>query len=170
MNKTKHIDKQKRTNKMKKLTILFAAVALMAMTACNEKPAENNAAPADAKAPTKTEQQTPAADNPADQPKVNVEHIKATNDGKEAAMAEFTDAKGTKVKLVNKGDGTVNVRIWVNGKDAPAFDVDSKNCVTGDKNYMLQSADGTTVILVTEPGKENVTVMKGKQIAYSTKQ
>ena len=85
-------------------------------------------------------------------------------------MAEFTDAKGTKVKLVNKGDGTVNVRIWVNGKDAPAFDVDSKNCVTGDKNYMLQSADGTTVILVTEPGKENVTVMKGQQIAYSTKQ
>ncbi|GEM_PF-1491610 len=155
---------------MKKLTILFAAVALMAMTACNEKPAENNAAPADAKAPAKTEQQTPAADNPADQPKVNVEHIKATNDGKEAAMAEFTDAKGTKVKLVNKGDGTVNVRIWVNGKDAPAFDVDSKNCVTGDKNYMLQSADGTTVILVTEPGKENVTVMKGQQIAYSTKQ
>ena len=155
---------------MKKLTILFAAVALIAMTACNEKPAENNAAPADAKAPAKTEQQTPAADNPADQPKVNVEHIKATNDGKEAAMAEFTDAKGTKVKLVNKGDGTVNVRIWVNGKDAPAFDVDSKNCVTGDKNYMLQSADGTTVILVTEPGKENVTVMKGQQIAYSTKQ
>lgn len=169
MNKTKHIDKQKRTNKMKKLTILFAAVALMAMTACNEKPAENSAVKGDAKAPAKTEQQAPAADNPADQPKVNVEHIKATNDGKEAAMAEFTDAKGTKVKLVNKGDGTVNVRIWVNGKDAPAFDVDSKNCVTGDKNYMLQSADGTTVILVTEPGKENVTVMKGQQIVYNTK-
>lgn len=154
---------------MKKLTILFAAVALMAMTACNEKLADDKAASGDAKAPAKTEQKAPEADKQAKDPNVNVEHIKATNDGKEAVMAEFTDAKGTKVKLVNKGDGTVNVRIWVKGKEGtPAYDINSKNCVAGDKNYMLQSADGTTVILSTEPGKENVTVMTGQQIAYST--
>ena len=61
---------------MKKFLILFAAGALMLMTACNEKPAKNDAE--DSKNPASTEQV-----DSTKAPKVNVEKAAPTEDGKD---------------------------------------------------------------------------------------
>ena len=156
---------------MKKLTILFAAVVLMAMTACNERVADNKSASDDAKAPAKTEQQAPEAKGSENQVKVNVQRIEPTKDGKEAVMAQFTDAKGAKVTLANKGDGSVSLKIWLKGQDGnPTYSADTKECVAGEDNYMLKSNDGSVYVITTKKGNETVTVMKDNQIAYATQQ
>ena len=66
---------------MKKFSILIAAVAMMAMTACNEKPAkvtDQAAKPADSV-------QVDSANKKA--PKIDVEHAKPTEDGKDHTVS-----------------------------------------------------------------------------------
>lgn len=156
---------------MKKLTILFAAVAMLAMTACNEKhqPSEGDNG---AKSPAATEQKAPES-NEAAKPKVNVDKPKPTSDGKDKVVAEFADAKGSQVKLVNNADGSIRLMVWEKGQDksgAPKFDVLSKNCAMDKENYLMQSEDGKTCVVSLKTGAEDVTIMSGKQILYSTKQ
>ena len=156
---------------MKKLTILFAAVAMLAMTACNEKHQPANSTDS-AKKPAATEQKAPEA-NDAAKPKVNVEKPKPTSDGKDKVVAEFADAKGSQVKLVNNADGSIHLMVWEKGQDksgAPKFDVLSKNCAMDKDNYLMQSEDGKTCVVCTKNGAEDVTIMSGQQIIYSSKQ
>ena len=94
---------------MKKFYVLFAAVALMAMTACNEKPAKNDTAAQDQNAPA-TEQ----VDNNKQgdgSVKVDVEKAKPTEDGKDHTVAEqVAESKQCVMKddnyLMKTSDGT----------------------------------------------------------------
>ena len=154
---------------MKKLTILIAAVALMVMTACNEKIQEKKAN--DAKAPANTEQKAPDSTG-VKQPKVNVERPQPTSDGKDKVLAEFVDAKGSQVKLENKADGTIHLSIWTKGQDkngAPKYDVLTKNCVMNKDNYLMQGADGVSYVVKTTSGAEHVAIMSQKEVIYDSK-
>lgn len=156
---------------MKKLTILFAAVALLAMTACNEKHQPANSTDS-AKKPATTEQKAPEA-NDTVKPKVNVDRPKPTSDGKDKVVAEFADAKGSQVKLVNNADGSIHLMLWEKGQDkdgAPKYDVLSKNCAMDKENYLMQCEDGKMCVVKLQTGAEEVTIMSGNQILYASKQ
>jgi hypothetical protein len=149
---------------MKKLSILFAAVALMAMTACNEKPAKTTD---DAnKAPAATEQVDTAKQA---QPKVNVEHAKPTEDGKDHTVAEF-NTKEYQVRLENLADGTFRLSLWDTGKDKsgePKEKIETKNCVMQGGNYLMKSNDGKMYIIKAKAGAEQITIMTNKAIEYN---
>ena len=88
---------------MKKFLILFAAGALMLMTACNEKPAKNDAEDSKNPAPTEQVDSTKA-------PKVNVEKAAPTDDGKvyvinSKAGAEQLTIMDNKNIVYNGGNG-----------------------------------------------------------------
>ena len=148
---------------MKKFSILFAAVALMAMTACNEKPAKNtddtNKAPA-------TEQVDTA--NQA-KPNVKVERAKPTEDGKDHTVAEF-NTKEYQLRLENLADGTFRLSLWNAGKDkngAPDKKVDSKECVMQAGNYLMKGDDGKMYVITAKEGAEQITIMTDKAIEYN---
>ena len=156
---------------MKKLTILFAAVALMATTACNEKHQPENATDS-AQQPAKTEQQAPEADDAA-KPKVNVDKPKPTSDGKDKVIAEFADAKGSQVKLVNNADGSIHLMVWEKGQDksgAPKYDMVSKNCAMDKENYLMQCDDGKMCVIKLKSKAEEVIIMSGEQVLYASQQ
>jgi len=148
---------------MKKLSILIAAVALMAMTACNEKPAKNDAATAPA-----TEQQ--AGDTTvkaAGQPKVNVQKAAPTADGKDHTVAEF-NTKEYQVRLENLADGTFRLSMWKAGQDKsgkPEQLIETKQCVMQGDNYLMKNADNVYVIKA-QSGAEELTIMDKKNITY----
>lgn len=149
---------------MKKLSILFAAVALMAMTACNEKPAKTTD---DAnKAPAATEQVDTAKQA---EPKVNVERAKPTEDGKDHTVAEF-NTKEYQVRLENLADGTFRLSLWDAGKDKsgePKEKIETKNCVMQGGNYLMKSDDGKMYIIKAKAGAEQITIMTNKAIEYN---
>ena len=142
----------------------MAAVALLAMTACNEKPAKN--ADDAAKAPT-TEQMDSNATKA--QPKVNVERAKPTEDGKDHTVAEF-NTKEYQLRLENLADGTYRLSLWKPGADknsAPEQKVETKQCVLQGKNYLMKDDAGKAYIITATPGKEKITIMGEKSIIYN---
>ena len=149
---------------MKKLFILTAAVALMAMTACNEKPAKEGEqlnAPA-------TEQIDTANGGQA-KPKIDVEKAAPTADGKDHVVAEF-NTKEYQMRLENLADGTYRVSMWKAGQDksgTPEKLAESKKCVMKDGGYLMKTDDGTIYVINTKAGAENITIMNGKGIVYN---
>lgn len=146
---------------MKKYFILFAAVALMAMTACNEKPAKND------KDSNPATEQVDTANN-ADQPKVNVEKAAPTKDGKDHAVAEF-NTKEYQVCLENLADGTYRLRMWKIGQDKsekPERLVETKKCVFQGGNYLMKDSEGQNYIIKNTAGSEEITIMTSKSIVY----
>jgi hypothetical protein len=149
---------------MKKFFILFAAVALMAMTACNEKAAKEGQADTKAPATEKTDSTT------AKGPKVAVEHAQPTDDGKDHVVAEF-NTKEYQVRLENLADGTYRVTMWKAGQDksgTPERIAESKKCVMSDNGYLLQTNDGTNYIINAKAGAETLTIMNEKGIIYNS--
>lgn len=149
---------------MKKLFILTAAVALMAMTACNEKPAKEGEqlnAPAT--------EQTDTANGGQAKPKIDVEKAAPTADGKDHVVAEF-NTKEYQMKLENLADGTYRVSMWKAGQDksgTPEKLAESKKCVMKDGGYLMKTDDGTIYVINTKAGAENITIMNDKGIVYN---
>ena len=149
---------------MKKFFILVAAVALMAMTACNEKPAKN----------TEENQQTPATEQvdstkmEKSAAKVDVERAKPTEDGKDHVVAEY-DVKDYQVRLENLADGTYRISLWKIGADKaskPERVGETKECAFKDDQYLLQTADGTIYVASAKKGAESLTIMNKEGIIY----
>ena len=149
---------------MKKLFILTAAVALMAMTACNEKPAKEGEqlnAPAT--------EQIDTANGVQAKPKIDVEKAAPTADGKNHVVAEF-NTKEYQMKLENLADGTYRVSMWKAGQDksgTPEKLAESKKCVMKDGGYLMKTDDGTIYVINTKAGAENITIMNDKGIVYN---
>lgn len=135
---------------MKKLSILIAAVAMMAMTACNEKPAKN-----DANTSVPATEQT---DTATTAPKVNVQKAAPTKDGKDHTVAEFK-TKEYQVKLENLADGTF--RLTYNDQV-----VEAKQCVMQKDNYLMKDESGKVYIVKSTNGSEELTIMDNKNIIY----
>lgn len=148
---------------MKKYFILLAAVALMAMTACNEKPAKSD----DANAPA-TEQVDKQANPDAAEPRVNVEKAAPTEDGKDHTVAEF-NTKEYQVKLENLADGTYRLSMWKADQDKsgkPERLVETKKCVLSGKNYLMKDDEGNNYIISNGAKKQEVTIMNANSIIY----
>ena len=148
---------------MKKYFILLAAVALMAMTACNEKPAKSD----DAKAPA-TEQVDKQANPDAAEPRVNVEKAAPTEDGKDHVAVEFAD-KEYQVRLENLADGTYRLSLWKVGQDKsgkPEQVVESKKCVMDKSNYLMKGDDGKNYIIRAKAGQEALIIMDKSGVVY----
>ena len=144
---------------MKKFSIMIAAVALMAMTACNEKPAKNAD---EATKPAATEQvDTAAAKN---NPKVNVERAKPTEDGKDHTVAQFKTEK-YQVKLENLADGTFRLTLTEGGNANQV--VETKDCVMQGGNYLMKANDGKIYIITDKADSEQLTIMTDKEILYN---
>ena len=149
---------------MKKCFIILATVALMAMTACNEKPAQTGNDGNDDKAPA-TEQ---VDKNKQDEPKVNVEKAAPTEDGKDHTVAEF-NTKDYQVRLENLSDGTYRLSMWKVGQDKsskPDRLVETKKCVLQGGNYLMKDNEGQNYIIKTAAGSEEITIMTSKSIVY----
>ncbi|MBQ9554970.1 MAG: hypothetical protein IJV05_01975 [Muribaculaceae bacterium] len=140
---------------MKKFSILIAVVAMMAMTACNEKPAETNDGTDNA---TATEQVDTAKQAV---PKTNVQQAAPTEDGKDHEVAQFS-TKDYQVKLENLADGTY--RLTLGGKENKV--VETKQCVMQKDNYLMKAVDGKVYVINTTAGKEELTIMDKKDIIY----
>lgn len=146
---------------MKKLTLIFATIALMAMTACNEKPAKTE----NAEAPAKEQVDTAKQDA---QPKVNVEKAAPTEDGKDHTVAEF-NTKDYQVRLENLADGTYRLSMWKAGQDKsekPERLVETKKCVLQGGNYLMKDDQGQNYIIKGAAGSEEITIMTSKEIVY----
>lgn len=150
---------------MKKFSILFAAVAMMALTACNEKPAKNNA-DAEQAAPAQTEQAAPAEKQ--GNPTVSVEHAKPTEDGKDHTVAEF-NTDDYQARLENLADGTYRLSLWKAGQDKsgkPDQVAETKQCVMNGNTYLMKTADGSVYVIDQNSPSNKLTIMKGDQIVY----
>ena len=146
---------------MKKYFILFSAVAMMAMTACNEKPAKTGD-----NAP-ETEQAAQKAET-SKAPVVNVERAAPTEDGKDHTVAEF-NTKEYQVKLENLADGTYRLSMWEPGqaKDSkPSQMVETKQCVMQKGNYLMKDGSGKIYVIKSTAGKEELTIMDKNNIIY----
>lgn len=150
---------------MKKFFILFAAVAMIAMTACNEKPAKEAKQEAvnDDKAMVGKE----LLDTTGQKGIVNVQKAQPTADGKDHTVAEFNTAD-YQVRLENLADGNFRLSLWKPGADKsgkPDQEVKTKKCVMQEDNYLMKSADQVYLIKST-PGSEELTIMNQNKITY----
>ena len=142
---------------MKKLSILITAMALMAMSACNEKPAknqENN--DVNAQAPTTEQVDT----NKKDAPNVKVQKAAPTADGKDHVVSEF-NTKEYQVRLENLADGTFRMSLWKPGQDKstqPDQIIETKKCVMQGDNYLMKGDDNTVYIISAKAGSEELTI------------
>ena len=144
---------------MKKFSIIIAAVALMTMTACNEKPAKDSADKENAAA---TEQVETKAD--ADAPKIApMEKAAPTEDGKDHVVSEF-NTKDYQVTVENLADGTYRVRLSKDGKVDKEYL--SKNCRIQGKNYVMETVDGCKMIIGSDKGQ--ILIIKVKEIVYNS--
>ena len=148
---------------MKKLFIISAAVAMLAMTACNEKPA---------KATDATENEEKTAIEKIDSTKqkaiVDVKKAAPTEDGKDHTVAEF-NTKEYQVKLENLADGTYRLSMWEPGqaKDSkPSQMVETKQCVMQKGNYLMKDGSGKIYVIKSTAGKEELTIMDKNNIIY----
>ena len=151
---------------MKKIFFFIAAVALMAMTSCNEKPAKTADDASNAPA---TEQVDTNKD--ASKPKIDVEKAKPTEDGKDHIVGEF-NTKEYQVRIENLADGTYRVSLWKPGQDKsgkPEQVAESKKCVMKDGAYLMQTADGKNYIISTKAGTESLIIMDDKGVIYNGK-
>lgn len=141
---------------MKKILILFAAVALTAMTACNQKPAKNNA-DQDSTNVNKVER--------IDQSKLktlknSMEKIGPTEDGKDHNMAKFKTAE-YEVSVDNLANGIV--RVTLKGTDGEQV-YESKNCRGQDGGYLMRTTDGKNIMVNGKEGK--IVILGEKDIIY----
>ena len=144
---------------MKKFSIIIAAVALMTMTACNEKPAKDSADKENAAA---TEQVETKAD--ANAPKIApMEKAAPTEDGKDHVVSEF-NTKDYQVTVENLADGTYRVRLAKDGKVDKEYL--SKNCRIQGKNYVMETVDGCKMIIGSDKGQ--ILIIKDKKIVYNS--
>lgn len=153
---------------MKKFYVLFAAVAMMAMTACNEKPAKTDAQAVDQNAPATEQVDKNQQDKTV---KVDVEKAKPTEDGKDHAVAEF-NTPDYQVRLENLADGTYRISLWKVGQDKsgkPEQVAETKQCVMKDDNYLMKTSDGTIYVINAKKGAEKLTIMNGNEIIYPKK-
>lgn len=144
---------------MKKFFILFAAVALMAMTACNEKPAKGNK---DAANDNAAVENVDKADTTKQKAVVDVEKAQPTKDGKDHIVAEF-ETKDNQVRLENLADGTYRLSLWKVGQDKSGKAdqiIETKECVLQGGNYLMRSSDGTNYVI---DSKKNRIVMMDKK-------
>ena len=147
---------------MKKFSILIAAVAMMAMTACNGKVEKNDS---DANAPAA--QQVEKAAQPG-KPKLTVEKAAPTSDGKDHTVAEFAN-KDYQVKLENLADGTYRLSLWKAGQDKagqPDQVIETKTCVKDKEAFLMKDQDGKNYIIKATPGKESILIMDKKGVIY----
>ncbi len=144
---------------MKNFSIIIAAVALMTMTACNEKPAKDSADKENAAA---TEQVETKAD--ANAPKIApMEKAAPTEDGKDHVVSEF-NTKDYQVTVENLADGTYRVRLSKDGKVDKEYL--SKNCRIQGKNYVMETVDGCKMIIGSDKGQ--ILIIKDKEIVYNS--
>ena len=144
--------------------MLLAAVALMAMTACNEKPAKGDTQ-ADKTAAT---EKVDTAKQHGTEVKPSVEKPTPTTDGKDHVLTEF-NTKEYQVRLENLADGNYRISLWKAGKDksaAPDEQAVSKNCRLSGKEYLMKCEDGKTYIVNGNPGKEVLSILTDKSILY----
>ncbi len=147
---------------MKKFSILIAAVAMMAMTACNGKVEKNDS---DAKAPA-TEQVDTA--QKAATAKVTVEKAAPTEDGKDHIATEFAN-EDYQVRLENLADGTYRLSLWKAGQDKsgkPEQVVETKQCVKDKENYLMKGNDGKNYVIRAAAGKEGLIIMDKNGVIY----
>ena len=144
---------------MKKFSIIIAAVALMAMTACNEKPAKDNAGQENAAATEQVETKTDTA-----APKIApMEKAAPTEDGKDHVVSQF-NTKDYQVTVENLADGTYRVRLAKNGKVDKEYL--SKNCRIQGKNYVREPIDGYKMIISGDKGQ--ILILNDKEIVYNS--
>jgi len=149
---------------MKKFFFLVAAVALMAMTSCNEKPAKN----ADSSQQVPAAEQVDSAKMEKSAPKVDVDHAKPTEDGKDHTVAEFA-TPDYQVRLENLADGNYRISLWKAGQDKsgkPEQVAQTKQCVMKDDNYLMKTDDGTIYVINAKKGAEQLSIMKGDKLIY----
>lgn len=149
---------------MKKFFMLIAAVALLAMTACNEKPAK---ADANEEGNVATEQ-VDSAQLKKSAAKVDVDRAKPTEDGKDHVVAQF-NTPDYQVQLENLADGTYRISLWKVGQDKagkPEQVAETKQCVMKDDNYLMKTADGTIYVINAKQVAEQLTIMKGNEMIY----
>ena len=137
---------------MKKFFILFAAVAMMAMTACNEKPAK---ADGNENGVNGTEQ-VDSAQLKKSAAKVDVDRAQPTEDGKDHVVAQF-NTPDYQVQLENLADGTYRVSMWKVGQDKAGMK---------DGNYLMKTEDGTIYVINSNAGNESLTIMKDNEMIY----
>lgn len=144
---------------MKKIMILLAAVALMATTACNEKPAkdgqtkENATEKAEAKAGAKAETSNVKV--------TPMEEAQPTEDGKDHIVAEF-NTKDYLVKVENLADGTYRVSLNKDGKADQVYE--TKNCRFQGKAFLMHTEDGKNILI--DGVKGQIVIMDKKEIIY----
>ena len=141
---------------MKKIMILLAAVALMAMTACNEKPAKDAQTKENAteKVEAKAEQPSTVKVSPLDKPQ-------PTEDGKDHTVAEF-NTKEYQVKVENLADGTYRVTLNKDGKADQVYE--TKNCRLQGKTCLMHTDDGKNILINGDKGQ--IVIMDKKEIIY----
>ena len=141
---------------MKKIMILLAAVALMATTACNEKPAKEAQTKeiATEKAEAKAEQPSTVKVSPLDKPQ-------PTEDGKDHTVAEF-NTKEYQVKVENLADGTYRVTLSKDGKAEQVYA--TKNCRVQGKACLMHTDDGKNILINGDKGQ--IVIMNKKEIIY----
>lgn len=140
---------------MKKFFILFAAVAMLAMTACNEKPAKGENQEGE-KATTEAVKADPKSPNMG-----KMEKPQPTEDGKDHVVAKFrTDEYNVMVE--NLADGTYRVKLMKDDKDEQVYE--TKNCRIQGKAYVMQTDDGKNILINAEKGQ--IVIMNDKEILY----
>lgn len=142
---------------MKKYLILFAAVAMMAMTACNEKAAKDGD---DKGNPAATEQVKGTADTSSIKV-APMEKPQPTQDGADHTVAQFNTDE-YQVTVENLADGTYRVKLVKDGKDDQVYE--TKNCRIQGKAYVMQTADGKNILINADKGQ--IVIMNKKEILY----
>ena len=142
---------------MKKILILFAAVALMAMTACNEKVDKSDTQNGNAPAKTEKAEGKDAVKVKKVEP---MEKAEPTVDGKDHTVAKF-NTKEYEVTVENLADGKYRVTMK-DGKDDKVYE--TANCRIQGDSYLMQTEDGTNVLINGKDGK--IVVMNKTGIIY----
>ena len=119
---------------MKKLFILIAAVALMATTACNEKPAKNVSANAELPSRWRSRTDTTSAQ------RWRVEKAAPTQDGKDHTVAEF-DTKEYQV-TVEEPCRRHLPRDHEPRTARPTSGMRAKQLAHPEANYLMETDDG----------------------------
>ena len=150
---------------MKKFFILFAAVAMMAMTACNEKPAKNAEGEKASESKSEVEQ---LMDTTGKRPNIDVKKAEPTPDGKDHTVAEF-NTDDYQVRLENLADGNFRLSLWKPGASKaskPDQEVKTRKCVMQKDNYLMKGPDGQVYVIKSTPGSEELTIMNQNKITY----
>ena len=139
---------------MKKIMILLAAVALMAMTACNEKPAKDAQTKENAIEKAEVKADSTVKVSPMDK-------AQPIEDGKDHTVCEF-NTKEYQVKVENLADGTYRVTLNKDGKADQVYE--TKNCRIQGNAYLMHTEDGKNVLINGDKGQ--IVIMNKNEIIY----